>query len=51
MSGPNVIPLRPEGTGVGRLMIEKSISAYYHTGMREVFVGILSALAIFLVCC
>lgn len=35
---------------IGRTMIEGSISAYYHTGMREVFVGILSALAIFLLC-
>lgn len=40
----------PEGAGMGRSIIEGSISAYYHTGMREVFVGILSALAIFLVC-
>lgn len=35
---------------VGRWFVEGSISAYYHTGMREVFVAILSALGIFLLC-
>lgn len=30
--------------------VERSISAYFHTGMREVFVGSLSAIAVFLVC-
>lgn len=37
-------------TAAGRWILEGSISAYYHTGMREVFVGILCALAIFLLC-
>lgn len=36
--------------GAGRVMIEGSISAYFHTGMREVFVGSLCAIAVFLVC-
>jgi hypothetical protein len=35
---------------VGRFIIEGSISAYFHTGMREVFVGSLCAIAVFLVC-
>ena len=39
-----------QGVQAGRLIIEGSISAYYHTGLREVFVGILCALAIFLLC-
>lgn len=30
--------------------LEASISAYFHTGMREVFVGSLCAIAIFLIC-
>lgn len=28
--------------------IQSSISAYYHTGMRDIFVGIISAIALFL---
>lgn len=39
-----------ESAEVGRWIVEGSISAYYHTGMREVFVAILSALGIFLLC-
>lgn len=35
---------------VGRVAIETSISAYFHTGMREVFVGSLCAVAMFLIC-
>ena len=38
------------GAEAGRWYIEGSISAYYHTGMREVFVAILAALGIFLMC-
>lgn len=38
------------GAEAGRWYIEESISAYYHTGMREVFVAILAALGIFLLC-
>ena len=30
--------------------LEASISAYFHTGMRELFVGSLCAIAVFLVC-
>lgn len=50
MAGENVRDrfLAP-GTTAGR-WIEGSISAYYHTGMREVFVAILAALGIFLLC-
>ena len=33
-----------------RRYIELSISAYFHTGMRELFVGSLCAIAVFLVC-
>lgn len=32
----------------GRQLIELSISAYFHTGMRDVFVGTLCAIAVFL---
>ena len=35
---------------VGDVIVEASISAYFHTGMREVFVGSLCAIAVFLVC-
>lgn len=38
------------GAEAGRWYIEGSISAYYHTGMREVFVAILASLGIFLLC-
>ena len=38
------------GSAAGRWILEGSISAYYHTGMREVFVAILAALGIFLLC-
>ena len=38
------------GAEAGQWYIEGSISAYYHTGMREVFVAILAALGIFLLC-
>lgn len=34
----------------GRAFIESSISAYFHTGMREIFVGSLCAIAVFLLC-
>jgi hypothetical protein len=34
----------------GHSIIEASISAYFHTGMRELFVGSLCAIAVFLVC-
>ena len=33
-----------------RAFIESSISAYFHTGMREVFVGTLCAIGVFLLC-
>lgn len=35
---------------VGDSIIAPSISAYFHTGMRELFVGSLCAIAVFLVC-
>lgn len=35
---------------VDRALIEVSISAYFHTGMRDVFVGSLCAIAVFLIC-
>lgn len=35
---------------VGRVIIEGSLSAYFHTGMREIFVGSLCAISVFLVC-
>ena len=34
----------------GRAFFESSISAYFHTGMRDVFVGTLCAIAVFLLC-
>src|SRR5687767_9590325 len=34
----------------GEAFIESSISAYFHTGMREVFVGTLCAIGVFLLC-
>lgn len=34
----------------GKVLIEGSISGYYHTGMREVLVGAICAIAVFLVC-
>jgi uncharacterized membrane protein len=40
----------PHAAPADRAFIEGSISAYFHTGMREVFVGSLCAIAIFLVC-
>ena len=39
-----------KSAGLGRLLVDGSISDYYHTGMRDVFVAILSALGIFLLC-
>ena len=36
--------------GVGDGWVERSISAYFHTGVRELFVGSLCAIAVFLVC-
>ncbi|HEX6972674.1 MAG TPA: hypothetical protein VF234_10695 [Limnochordia bacterium] len=33
-----------------RAVIEVSISAYFHTGMRDVFVGAVCAIAVFLIC-
>jgi hypothetical protein len=36
--------------GGDAVLIETSISAYFHTGMREVFVGSLCAVAVFLLC-
>jgi hypothetical protein len=35
---------------VGNSFIGPSISAYFHTGMRELFVGSICAIAVFLVC-
>jgi hypothetical protein len=40
----------PSGSAAGGSLIELSISAYFHTGMRDVFVGSLCAIAIFLLC-
>ena len=42
--------LLPRAAVTDRAILEGSISAYFHTGMREVFVGSLCAIAIFLVC-
>jgi hypothetical protein len=42
--------LLPHAAPADRALIEGSISAYFHTGMREVFVGSLCAIAVFLVC-
>ena len=42
--------LLPNAASTNRALIEGSISAYFHTGMREVFVGSLCAIAVFLVC-
>jgi hypothetical protein len=42
--------LLPHAAQADRAFIEGSISAYFHTGMREVFVGSLCAIAVFLVC-
>lgn len=33
-----------------RVLVEGSISAYFHTGMRDVFVGALCAIGVFLIC-
>src|SRR3972149_18876 len=38
------------GLLLGAREILDSISAYYHTGMRDIFVGALSAIGIFLLC-
>lgn len=40
----------PHAARADRAIVEGSISAYFHTGMREVFVGSLCAIAVFLVC-
>lgn len=37
-------------SSVGDSIIAPSISAYFHTGVRELFVGSLCAIAVFLVC-
>jgi hypothetical protein len=42
-----LIPATAEST---RVIVEGSMSAYFHTGMREVFVGSLCAIGVFLVC-
>jgi len=42
--------LLPNAASANRAFVEGSISAYFHTGMREVFVGALCAIAVFLVC-
>ncbi|MBC7788710.1 MAG: DUF998 domain-containing protein [Anaerolineae bacterium] len=42
--------LLSHSSDAGRVLIEGSISAYFHTGMREVFVGSLCGIAVFLVC-
>ena len=40
----------PHAVRASSAIVEASISAYFHTGMREVFVGSLCAIAVFLVC-
>jgi heme A synthase len=40
----------PHAARADRTLVEGSISAYFHTGMREVFVGSICAIAVFLVC-
>ena len=42
--------LAPQARAAGRVLIELSISAYFHTGMRDVFVGSLCAIGVFLLC-
>jgi len=42
--------LLPHASRPGREILEGSISAYFHTGMREAFVGSLCAIAVFLMC-
>lgn len=51
LGGENLRDRFLSGSGaMGRVLVDGSISDYYHTGMREVFVAILSALGIFLLC-
>lgn len=42
--------LAPTAARAGRQLIELSMSAYFHTGMRDVFVGSLCAIGVFLLC-
>lgn len=42
--------LAPAAARAGRQLIEVSMSAYFHTGMRDVFVGSLCAIGVFLLC-
>jgi hypothetical protein len=42
--------LAPGASPIGRQIIELSLSAYFHTGMRDVFVGSLCAIGVFLLC-
>jgi hypothetical protein len=42
--------LAPTASRGGRQLIEVSMSAYFHTGMRDVFVGSLCAIGVFLLC-
>jgi hypothetical protein len=46
--GENLRDLLSPSTSTGRSFVELSMSAYFHTGMRDVFVGSLCAIAIFL---
>lgn len=42
--------LAPDASQARRQLIELSMSAYFHTGMRDVFVGSLCAIGVFLLC-
>ena len=42
--------LLPSTAESNNVIVEGSMSAYFHTGMREVFVGSLCAIGVFLVC-
>jgi hypothetical protein len=42
--------LAPHAAPIGRQVIELSLSAYFHTGMRDVFVGSLCTIGVFLLC-
>ena len=51
VAGENVRDLLLKEPGqANRRFVELSISAYFHTGMREAFVGSLCAIAVFLLC-
>jgi hypothetical protein len=48
--GENLRDVLAPTSQAGRQLIEISMSAYFHTGMRDVFVGSLCAVGVFLLC-